>query len=544
MPCGSPPRTGTTDLVAMLPDELIGGRMRCPGSTVHRWHHPRWPHRRPGRDACAEPRRHVGDLVGTLTLVLVKPRGWNEAFWPALGAIAMILFELVTPRRAFAMVWASRSALLFLLALLLLSALLEVSGFFEWAALHAGHRARGDGRRLFRNVFVLGVLVTTALSLDTTAVMLTPIVIAFVKRLRLPARPYVIASAFVANIASLALPMSSSSPTSSSRTPSRIRFGRFACECWRLSSSRGRHLRAAGGVSAPSCLPSTRRTSPLRPRSSPTVATSARRRPCWPSSSPVTSWLPPFRRAVRRRLRGRRRPRSRRRPRTACSSRWTGRRESPRGASSRTPRSSSPTSPLASPTTAAHDERSGGRQGLLRRPHPVAARRPRELEPDHRGRLRPGVPSQRSARAVGAGGWRPSTASAHRRERASSGGRRREGARGACLARLRDDGIEYFTQVARGVLASTGKVGWDVRRNTKSLSRWSRQRASAWAMGISARAALGSRRRGATSTGRRAPAVRTESRPAGDRSGRSAPVATPSRRRSRRGSAPRRWIRP
>lgn len=150
----------------------------------------------------------LGIFAGTLTLVLVKPRGWNEACWPVLGASAMILLDLVTPEQAFAMVWASRSALLFLLALLLLSALLEVSGFFEWAALHAGHRARGDGKRLFRNVFGLGALVTTVLSLDTTAVMLTPIVLAFVRRLRLPARPYVIASAFVANMASLALPMS------------------------------------------------------------------------------------------------------------------------------------------------------------------------------------------------------------------------------------------------------------------------------------------------------------------------------------------------
>lgn len=150
----------------------------------------------------------LGIFAGTLTLVLVKPRGWNEACWPVLGATAMILFGLVTPEQAFATAWSSRSALLFLLALLLLSALLEVSGFFEWAALHAGRRARGDGRRLFRNVFGLGALVTTVLSLDTAAVMLTPIVVAFVKRLRLPALPYVIASAFVANIASLALPMS------------------------------------------------------------------------------------------------------------------------------------------------------------------------------------------------------------------------------------------------------------------------------------------------------------------------------------------------
>jgi arsenical pump membrane protein len=150
----------------------------------------------------------LGIFIGTLALILVRPRGWSDGWWAALGAVAMIALRLVTPDQALEVVWVSRNAILFLLALLLLSALLESSGFFEWAALHASRRAGGNGRRLFRNVFLLGALVTTVLSLDTTAVMLTPIVVVFVRRLRLPALPYVIATAFVANIASLMLPIS------------------------------------------------------------------------------------------------------------------------------------------------------------------------------------------------------------------------------------------------------------------------------------------------------------------------------------------------
>jgi arsenical pump membrane protein len=57
-------------------------------------------------------------------------------------------------------------------------------------------------------VFVLGGIVTATLSLDTTAVLLTPIVLSFVRRLGVSARPYVIACAFVANAGSLALPVS------------------------------------------------------------------------------------------------------------------------------------------------------------------------------------------------------------------------------------------------------------------------------------------------------------------------------------------------
>ncbi len=144
----------------------------------------------------------------TLLLVLTRPRGWHEAWWAAGGGALMLLLGLETPQQAWRVTLTGQDALLFLLALLLLSALLERSGFFDWASIQAARLARGDGRRLYRNVFVLGALVTASLSLDTTAVILTPVVLAFVARLNLPARPYIFACAFVANVASLPLPVS------------------------------------------------------------------------------------------------------------------------------------------------------------------------------------------------------------------------------------------------------------------------------------------------------------------------------------------------
>jgi len=155
---------------------------------------------------------HTALILGifglTLTLVLIRPRGWNEAWWTVGGSAVLLLLGLETPAQAREALRAGASVLLFLLALLLLSALLGRSGFFDWAAVHAARLANGDGRRLYRNTFLLGALTTAALSLDTTAVILTPLVLAFVARLRLPARPYVFACAFVANTASLLLPVS------------------------------------------------------------------------------------------------------------------------------------------------------------------------------------------------------------------------------------------------------------------------------------------------------------------------------------------------
>ena len=68
--------------------------------------------------------------------------------------------------------------------------------------------ARGNAHSLYRNAFVLGAIVTAILSLDTTAVMLPPVMLAVVKRIKLPAAPYILLCAFVANEGSLVLPIS------------------------------------------------------------------------------------------------------------------------------------------------------------------------------------------------------------------------------------------------------------------------------------------------------------------------------------------------
>jgi arsenical pump membrane protein len=57
-------------------------------------------------------------------------------------------------------------------------------------------------------VFVISSLITAVLSLDAAVVLLTPVVLAAVRRLRTPVRPYAYATAHLANGASLLLPVS------------------------------------------------------------------------------------------------------------------------------------------------------------------------------------------------------------------------------------------------------------------------------------------------------------------------------------------------
>jgi arsenical pump membrane protein len=143
-----------------------------------------------------------------VALVVIRPRRLNDAWWTMLAAAAMLALGLVTPHEAIAVVLAGKNALLFLLSLLALSLLVGKSGFFEWAAIRCARFAKGDAHLLYRNAFVAGAIITAVLSLDTTAVMLTPVMLALVKRLKVPAAPYVVLCAFVANVGSLLLPIS------------------------------------------------------------------------------------------------------------------------------------------------------------------------------------------------------------------------------------------------------------------------------------------------------------------------------------------------
>jgi arsenical pump membrane protein len=147
-------------------------------------------------------------FAAMVALVVVRPRRWNDAWWTMLGAAAMLVLGLVTPREAIGAILSGKNALLFLLSLLALSLLVGKSGFFDWAAIRCALVAKGDAHSLYRNAFVAGAIVTAVLSLDTTAVMLTPVLLALVKRLKVPAAPYVVLCAFVANVGSLALPIS------------------------------------------------------------------------------------------------------------------------------------------------------------------------------------------------------------------------------------------------------------------------------------------------------------------------------------------------
>jgi arsenical pump membrane protein len=149
-------------------------------------------------------------LIGILTLIgiMTRPFRWNEAMIAMAGAGILLLLGLITPGDAFYTLVRDWNTFLFFLGMMVLSALAEAAGLFDWLAAQAARLAGKSAARLFLNIFLLGSLISAILSNDATALILTPIVYVLVTKLRLPVLPYLFACTFIADTASFLLPVS------------------------------------------------------------------------------------------------------------------------------------------------------------------------------------------------------------------------------------------------------------------------------------------------------------------------------------------------
>ncbi|MDM7883946.1 MULTISPECIES: SLC13 family permease [Curtobacterium] len=98
--------------------------------------------------------------------------------------------------------------LAFVLGLTIVSELAADAGVFDRLADLAARIGGGRTIGLWVAVVVLAVVCTVFLSIDTTAVLLTPIVITLARRVGLPPMPFALTTVWLANTASLLLPVS------------------------------------------------------------------------------------------------------------------------------------------------------------------------------------------------------------------------------------------------------------------------------------------------------------------------------------------------
>ena len=148
----------------------------------------------------------VATAIFAITYVLISGRQLkilplNRPAAALLGAVLMVSTGVMTPERAYRAV--NYDTIVLLLAMMLVSAYLYLAHFFEWAADVVLRFSRTPQRLLLYLTVTSGIL-SALLVNDTICLMLTPLVIAVIRRGKLPLLPYLIALATSANVGSVA----------------------------------------------------------------------------------------------------------------------------------------------------------------------------------------------------------------------------------------------------------------------------------------------------------------------------------------------------
>jgi arsenical pump membrane protein len=141
--------------------------------------------------------------------VIVRPFNLPEAIWAVAGAVLLVVLGLISIPDALTGVAKGTDVYLFLFGMMLLAEIAREEGLFAWLAAVATSHAQGSARRLFLLTYGVGTIVTSFLSNDATAVVLTPAVAAAVHTAKAEQPlPYLLICAFIANAASFVLPIS------------------------------------------------------------------------------------------------------------------------------------------------------------------------------------------------------------------------------------------------------------------------------------------------------------------------------------------------